>query len=555
MKNSVPPEINELLRALLSASGELNIDQVTANVQQLRTMFPEHASQIDRVLVELLANHRRGLQFAQRQIRECQKLLEQLSAPPLHPAVFLRTLSPGDSAKALVQTGNSRRAVVAGEGVDLSKLARGDEVFLNHEQNLILCASPEGPPRGGETATFERKLPDNRLLLRWHDDLLVVESAAALDRVTFKLGDGVRFDRNAWMAFEKIVLETARRYLLDEAPNVSLAAVGGQGANLESLLSALTVILVEPERAAAYGLTGRNSILMCGPPGCGKTLMARAAAAEIARLSGKKAHFAVVKPGELISPFVGESERQIREFFQMLREASEDGFAVAFMDEIESIGRIRGGTVSQHADKFLASFLAELDGFVDRRNVAIICATNRKDLLDSALYERLTNLEIYVGRPDLRAARAIFQIHLPETVPFHPNGELAKATRDELVELAVSRLYSPNADNELCRLKFRDGNQRTIAARELASGRLFENICRTARRSAFLREVRGGEPGVRLADMEDAVGQTLERMRTTLTVHNAHAYLNDLPQDVDVVGVEPAVRKVKQHHQYFNPSN
>jgi SpoVK/Ycf46/Vps4 family AAA+-type ATPase len=196
--------------------------------------------------------------------------------------------------------------------------------------------------------------------------------------------------------------------------------------------------------------------------------------------------------------------------------------------------------------------LAELDGFADRRNVAIICATNRKDLLDSALYERLSDLEISVGRPEMTGARAIFQIHLPESVPFHPNGVLAKSTRQELIEHAVSQFYSPNAGNELCTLRFRDGKQRVIVARELASGRLFENVCRSARRSAFLREVRGGAEGVRLSDMQDAVSQTLERMRHTLTINNAQAYLHDLPQDVDVVSVEPVVRRVKQPHKYLN---
>jgi proteasome-associated ATPase len=312
------------------------------------------------------------------------------------------------------------------------------------------------------------------------------------------------------------------------------------------------MILVEPKRAAAYGLTGRNSILMAGPPGCGKTLMARVAVSEIARLTGKKCRFAVVKPAEWESPWVGQTQENIRQCFQSLREVGEDGYAVLFMDEIESIGRIRGGAVSQHSDKFLAALLAELDGFADRRNVAIICATNRKDLLDSALYERLSDLEISVGRPEMTGARAIFQIHLPESVPFHPNGELAKSTRQELIEHAVSQFYSPNAGNELCTLRFRDGKQRVIVARELASGRLFENVCRSARRSAFLREVRGGVTGVQLSDMQDAVSQTLERMRHTLTINNAQAYLHDLPQDVDVVSVEPIVRKVKQPHKYLN---
>ena len=551
MKTPVPNEAADLIHAILAMEGGMNVDQTVASLQVVRNQSPETSAWVDRALVEAVVVHRRGLKSAQEQISECRDLLEALSAPPLHPAIFRGIVIAGGESKALVQMGAARRAVSPGEEIDLAALVRGDEVFLNNEQNLIIAVSPDGQPKCGETAMFERRLPDGRLVLRHHEDPLVVEVSGSLAGAALTAGNAVRFDRNGWMAYEKIELETSRRYLLDEVPNLSLDSVGGHSANLESLLSVLTMILVEPQRAAAYGLTGRNSILMVGPPGCGKTLMARVAVSEIARLTGKKCRFAVVKPAEFESPWVGQTQENIRQCFQSLREVGEDGYAVLFMDEIEAIGRIRGGAVSHHSDKFLAAFLAELDGFADRKNVAIIAASNRKDLLDAALYERLSDLEINVGRPDMKGARAIFQIHLPASVPFYPNGELAKSTREELIDLAVSKFYSPNAGNELCTLRFRDNKQRIIVARELASGRLFENVCRTARRAAFLREVRGGAAGVQWCDMQDATSQTIERMRTILTIHNAHAYLADLPQDVDVVSVEPVVRKVKQPHHYL----
>src|SRR5262249_29067655 len=153
---------------------------------------------------------------------------------------------------------------------------------------------------------------------------------------------------------------------------------------------------------------------------------------------------------------------------------ADDGFAVLFMDEVEAVGRIRGSAVGHHSDKFLAALLAELDGFSDRTGVAIIAATNRKDLIDPALLAPASDVEITVSRPDLEAARAIFGIHLPESLPFSPNGPLAADTRRAAIETAVSRFYSPNADNELCVLRFRDGKTRTVAGRELASGRVFE---------------------------------------------------------------------------------
>jgi len=277
------------------------------------------------------------------------------------------------------------------------------------------------------------------------------------------------------------------------------------------------------------------------------SLLVRIAASEVTRLSGRRCRFAVVKPAEWESPWVGETQRNIRECFKGLREAAADGCAILFLDEIEAVGRTRGSVVGHHSDKFLAAFLAELDGFEGRGNVAIVAATNRKDLLDPALLERLSDTEIHVRRPDRRGARAIFRIHLPESLPFAAN-----ATRDEIVDAAVARFYSPNASNELAVLRFRDGKARTVLAHELGSGRTYEQICRAARRAAFLRDVRSGERGLSLADVEDAIALAFERLATTLTPHNARAYLSDLPQDVDVVSAEPIVRRVGRPHRYLN---
>jgi SpoVK/Ycf46/Vps4 family AAA+-type ATPase len=291
---------------------------------------------------------------------------------------------------------------------------------------------------------------------------------------------------------------------------------------------------------------------MEGAPGCGKTLMARVGVAEVSRISGKQSRFGVVKPGEWEDPFVGVTQANIRGAFRALREAADDtGFAVLFLDEIESVGRIRGSAVGHHSDKFLAALLAELDGFADRSDVAVIAATNRKGLCDPALLERF-DTHIHVGRPDMRGAREILDIHLHGSAPYSPNGDAAPATRQEMIEHAISRLFSPNAENEICVIRFRDGKSRTVTARELVSGRLIQQICQAAQKSAFLRDVTCGEPGLRLEDMEEAVSGALERLSTTLDRQNAHHYLADLPQDVDVVAVEPVVRRTRQRHRFLN---
>ena len=435
---------------------------------------------------------------------------------------------------------------------DSHDLRPGDEVFLNQELNFIVAKSQWGAPRFGETAVFERYTEDRRLVLKQRDDEVVVDAGPLQDLVLRK-GERVRWERAGWIALERVPADEGREFLLDEVPNIGRDKVGGQDANLETLISTLIPILSFPDKAKNYGLGGRRSILLVGPSGTGKTLMARIAASEVAAFSGVNCRFGVVKPAEWESPWVGETQANIRKCFKALKEAAENGFAVLFLDEIEAIGRIRGGAVGQHSDKFLAAFLAELDGFAHRGNVAIIAATNRKDMVDPALLERLSDVEIEVKRPDLQGARAIFGIHLPETVPYHSNGKAATHTRSEIIESAVTRFYSPNAgENEISVLRFRDGKRRVVAARELASGRLFEQICRAARQAAFMRDIRGGEQGLCVNDIADAVSNAIQRLGSTLSVHNARAYLHDLPQDVDVVSAEPVVRRTVRAHRYLN---
>jgi proteasome-associated ATPase len=322
--------------------------------------------------------------------------------------------------------------------------------------------------------------------------------------------------------------------------------VGGQDENLERLFDAVTGTLVDPERARRYGLDGRAAVLLVGPPGTGKTLLARVIAAEIRHLTGKRCRIAVVKPGELSSLWVGESERNLRNLFEMLREAARDGYAVLFLDEVEALGRIRGGTTAQHDDRLLAALLTELDGFASSgARVAIVAATNRKDTVDPALLERLSDVELHVGRPDMAGARRIFEIHLATDLPY----AIPRAT---LIEDVVSRLYSPNGDNRLAVLRFRDGTTRTIAARDLMSGRLIEQLCRSARRSAFRRDRDGGAVGLVAGDLDDAIAWALARLAATVTPRNCRAHLADLPQDLDVVSVDPIVRRVARRHAYVN---
>jgi len=294
-------------------------------LQDLRHHSEELGRQADRFLVDQVAHLHQGLIEVQENQKKLKAVLEKLSATPWHPAVFLRPVATPLGQRVMVVHGSSRRVVELADGVDLDSLAIGDEVFLGNELSVVMGKSPCGIPQCGETAFFDRYTSDRRLVLKWRDEEVVVDAADPLREVELKSGDQVRWDRTAWMAFEKIERAEGRQFLLDEVPDIGREQVGGQEANLETLLSTLTTILVAPDKAQLYGLGGRQSILMVGPPGCGKTLMARVAASEIARLSGKRCRFGVVKPAEWESPWVGETQQNIRSCFKALREAVQDG--------------------------------------------------------------------------------------------------------------------------------------------------------------------------------------------------------------------------------------
>ncbi|MFN8644447.1 MAG: AAA family ATPase [Candidatus Binatia bacterium] len=511
----------------------------------------DRSAQLDEFLLRHADELGRAVADVRDTLAQLKHHLAGLLEPPWYPAIFLRWHGDSAASRAVVSQAGATRLVGCADDVDRGAIRAGDEVYLGKDGNAVVAHAVHAAPGHGETAVFERFLADARAVVRWRDEELIVGLSGSLREVALQRGDHLRWDRAAWLALERVESAQDRRFVLDDVPDVDRDCVGGQDAALDTLLDALTASLIAPELAASYGLGGRHSILMYGPPGCGKTLMARVAAARLQQLSGRRCRIGVVKPAEWESPYVGETQANIRRCFADLRAAAADAHAILFLDEIESIGRIRGAASNVHADKFLAALLAELDGFTDRSGVAIIAATNRKDLVDPALLQRLSDVEIAVGRPRLDAARAIFAVHLTREIPYSPNGAAASATRDELIDTAVSRLYGPNADNALCTLRFRDGATRVIAARELVSGRLIEQVCRAARRAALLRDIGGGGSGVRRDDVEDAVSEAIARLATTLTRHNAHQYLSDLPQDVDVVSVDPIARRPERPHRYL----
>jgi proteasome-associated ATPase len=506
---------------------------------------------IDEFFVGQLTTMHGGLLEAQSNINELKGLMEQLTAPPLIPARFLGRHPNKPLAQVVV--GNNRIILPVAKEVDLPSLQVGDEVVLNHKQSVVLSASPLPAFKHGQTAAFQRLLGDGRMIVRSSDEETILGVAPAAG-TEWRNGDMVRWDPVCRLALEKIPRdETGGEFRLEAIPDMPLSMVGGQQENLHRLISALTLTVTMPEAAKRYAIAGLlRTILLHGPPGTGKTFMVKAAGAHLQRVLGRKVFLSVVKPGAFEDPYVGVTQRRIRECFQSLRQA--DGIGLLFIDEIESIGRARGGLANVHGDKFLGALLVEMQGLESdgKHPCALIAATNRPDMLDAALYSRI-EMQLHIGRPDAPAAREIFAIHLAEDLPYRSNGHPGHAERQRMIDRAVTLFYSPNAVGPLATLKFRDGSQRTIMPAELASGRCFEQICRAAKHAAMFREVNGGEPGMIVGDIEDAVSDAQRKLGASLTRHNIHQYLSDLRQDMEIVALEPVVRRVDKPHRFLNP--
>lgn len=507
---------------------------------------------------------RGALEESRMNLSELRFLLDRITAPPWHPCLLQRLVETASgSVRGLVCVGAARRLVSVHPDIDRSALAPGDTVFLDSDQRTIVARAGDDVSHPTESARFVRMADDGRLIVRSRDEELYLARAGRMNGSVPRAGDVVLFDRSSRLAFERLPAAEGQSYFVDDAGDFASARVGGGRERLDELVAVLGAALAEPELAARYGLGGRRAILLHGPPGCGKTLMARAAAAEIQRRSGRRCRFAVVRPGEFESPWVGETEANIRACFAGLADAAAGGMAIVFLDEIESIGRIRGEHGARHADRSLGALLAEIDGFRRRGDVAIIAATNRIDLLDPALLSRLSDVQISVPRPDREAARDIFAVHLSESLPVRRGGDAQAAEpgsrddaalRSEILDVAVSLLYAPNAGSEIARLTLRDGSTRVVCARALASGRLIEQICLAAREKAFRRHARGETPGVSIGDVADAVSGAITRLSTVLSIHNARAHLGDLPDDLDVVRVEPLRTRPDRRHHYRHAS-
>lgn len=544
------------LEQILAAPGNPgSLDSRLALLAQLRKNAAENEAAMDRHLLVRLTRMDEALSAVQQQQEELRELIATLTAPPFFPAVFLGLAGAHRVAGAIVQTGNEQRVVQIAEDLPPGQLAPGDEVFLSQERNFIVARSETPILPTGEVADYSRRLADGRVVLRSRDEELVVVPGLALRDQGLKAGDAVRFNRLAGLALERIESSKGEDYFIQSTPSDSFDGIGGLDREIEELKRMIALHLFHSDITGRYKLPRRRSVLMEGPPGNGKTRLARSACNWLAGLSpGARSRFIHVKPGALNSMWFGATEHRYREIFRVAREAAaaEPTPIVMFFDEVDAIGAARGGSYHRVDDRMLNAFMAELDGLEERGNLVVMAATNRLDALDPALLRpgRLGDLVLHIPRPGKTAARLILSRHMPAGIPWAANGEGPAAAREALLDMAVGQLFAPTTDTELAILTLRDGKRRVVRAADLLSGAHLEALAHTAMERACVREAEGGPPGVSSADIGAAVSRFMVAAPGALTPLNARNYLHDLPQDVDVVRVDMIEHRLNRPHRY-----
>ena len=495
------------------------------------------------------------LRNVQARQRELDRVHSQLTAAPWFPAVILDANRTSRGLEVLVHTGSGVRVVPVLDAVADEPLLPGDEVLLGSGQNVVVARSASRVLTTGETAQLERELPDGRVVVRARDEEIVVRAAAALSTGDLRQGDQVRWNRALGMALERLPRAAGEHLFLEDTPQERFADIGGLDRDIARLQRTIRLHLEHPAAVQRYRLRRKASVLLAGPPGTGKTMIARALANWLGELSAAgRSRFMNVKPAGLHSMWFAQSEANYREAFRAAREAGArepDVPVVMFFDEVDAVGGVRGQGLHRVDDRVLTAFMTELDGLESRGNVLVVAATNRRDAIDPALLRpgRLGDLVLEIGRPGPEAAREIFARHLPGNIPWDPAG-----SRDEQIAAAVSRLYAPNGLGDLAVLTLRDGKRRTVAARHFVSGARIAAICQAAIEQACEREQRDGPGGVRAADLLGAVDHEFVTAAAVLAPRNCAVHLEDLPQDVDVVRVEPVVRRARAEYRYLRPA-
>ena len=459
------------------------------------------------------------LQQAKEHIAALREEVEKLTQPPAAYGTYLQT---NDDGTVDVFSSGRKMRVSLHPDVDTDELRKGQEVVLNEALNVVMARDHEP---GGDVVTISEVLEDGRraLCVGRADEERVAEISEYLAGVKLRAGDSVLMDPRSGLLLEKLPRPEMEEIVLEEVPDVTYADIGGLDEQIEAITDAVELPYLHRDLFAEYRLPAPKGILLYGPPGCGKTLIAKAVAnslakkvAQIAGNEKSRSYFLNIKGPELLNKYVGETERQIRLVFQRAREKAEEGVPViVFFDEMDSLFRTRGSGISSDMESTVVpQLLAEIDGVEALRNVIVIGASNREDLIDPAILRpgRL-DVKIKIERPDEIAAEQIFGRYLTSDLPLDPVDVAAQGGNDAdkavkaIIEATVREMYRSEAENRFLEVTYQNGDKEILYFKDFSSGAMIENIVRRAKKLAIKRAIAGTGRGIRLDDMLESIKQ------------------------------------------------
>jgi proteasome-associated ATPase len=458
------------------------------------------------------------LREAREHIAALREEVEKLTMPPSAYGTYLGTNE--DGTVDIFTAGRKMRVAMHPE-LEGEEIRRGQEVVLNESLNVVLA---RGVEISGEVVTFKELLEDGKraLIVGRADEERVCELSAELMLEKLRAGDHVLMEGRSGLLLEKLPRPEVEELVLEEVPDVSYDDVGGLDDQIEMIKDAIELPYLYGDLFKEHELQPPKGILLYGPPGCGKTLIAKAVANSLSKRvaektgnTGAKSYFLNIKGPELLNKYVGETERQIRLIFQRAREKSEEGNPViVFFDEMDSLFRTRGTGISSDIESTIVpQLLAEIDGVELLKNVIVIGASNREDLIDPAILRpgRL-DVKIKIERPDVSSAKQIFLQYLTTNLPIG-DAELKRAGGDPekavkyMVDQAVEHMYDEGDDNKFLEVTYQNGDKELLYFKDFSSGAMIENIVRRAKKLSIKRSIAGDEMGIITTDLTESIRQ------------------------------------------------
>jgi proteasome-associated ATPase len=457
------------------------------------------------------------LQQAKEHIAALREEVDKLTQPPCAYGTFV---AANDDRTVDVFSGGRKMRVAVHPEIDVEEMLRGEEVVLNESLSVILHRKGD---ESGEIVTLKEVLEGGTRAIVYGraDEERVVELADSLRDVKIRAGDALLMEPRAQLLVEKLPRPEVEELVLEEVPDITYADVGGLDEQIEAITDAVELPYLHRRLFSEYRLPAPKGILLYGPPGCGKTLIAKAVANSLAKKVAEttgndkiRSYFLNIKGPELLNKYVGETERQIRLVFQRAREKADEGVPViVFFDEMDSLFRTRGTGISSDIESTIVpQLLAEIDGVEALRDVIVIGASNREDLIDPAILRpgRL-DVKIKIERPDETAAAQIFARYLTADLPIDTSelerlggGDPEKTVR-AMIEFTVEEMYRADEDNRFLEVTYQNGDKEVLFYRDFASGAMIENIVRRAKKNAIKRAIAKEGNGVRTSDLLESI--------------------------------------------------